>query len=226
MHDGEALPEDAHRSPPGEGTGSPRRALKGALLRAVGLDVAHRSQPTRRAADRGRRRTGTASGATAAVLLGLVAFPGIAGAAVQARATGTPAVGAGTWGATASVPSMTFNSNTFQTSTVTNIGTIALSAQSYSITISRPTGRPPTFTVFQCAVPWVFTRCSGGPGTPVGGRLSANSTTVVTSTTTMAPGASVYLQVEPSGVRRTTTVTISPQVTAPSQLRFPVHSNQ
>lgn len=161
------------------------------------------------------------------VLLGALAVPAIAGAAgLRARATGAPAMVAGTWGVTASVTSMTFTTNTDQTSTVTNVGTVSLSAQSYSVAISRPTGRAPTFRVFRCPVAWVFTTCPGGAGVQIGGTLSANTTTVITSTATMAPGVTAYLEVQPSGVRRATTVTITPQVTAPSQLRAPVQSNQ
>lgn len=155
------------------------------------------------------------------------AFPAIASAAeVGARATGTSSVTTGTWGATASVTSMTFTTNTFQTSTVTNTGSIALSARSYTITISKPTGKAPTFTIFRCSVAWVGNKCSGGAGTQIGGPMAANSTTVITSTAPLGPGMSMYLQVEPAGIKKATTVAISPQVTAPSDLRAPVEANQ
>ena len=76
---------------------------------------------------------------------------------------------------TASVTSMVFTTNTYQTSTVANAGSIALTAQSYSVTVSKPASGAPTFKVFQCAVAWVSTKCSGGAGTQVGGTIAANS---------------------------------------------------
>ncbi len=165
--------------------------------------------------------------ATAAVLLlGVGLVPSIASAAgIGGAATGTEAVTVGTWGATASVTSMTFTTNTDQTSVVTNTGSIALSAQSYVVTISRPAGRLPRFRVYECAVPWVGTSCSGGTGTPVGGVLPSNATTTITSTTALAAAGSVYLLVRPIRVSRATTVTLTPQVTSPSQLRAAVQTN-
>ena len=161
------------------------------------------------------------------LLLGMGALPAIASAAgVGARATGISSVSVGTWGATASVTSMTFTTNSFQTSTVTNTGTIALSARSYSVTISNPTGKAPTFRIVRCGVAWVSATCPGGTGTQIGGTLTANSTTIITSTAPLAPGASMYLQVEPSGVRKATTVMITPLVRSPTQLLAPVQSNQ
>jgi len=166
--------------------------------------------------------------ATAAVLLlGVAVVPPIASAAgIGGRAGGTGSVTVGTWGATASTTSMTFTSNTYQTSTVTNSGTVALSAQSYAVTVSKPASGTPTIKVFQCAVAWVSTKCSGGAGTQVGATLAANSTTTITSTTALAVGGAVYLQVEPTGVTVSTTVTISPKVSSPGQLRAAVKTNQ
>jgi len=166
--------------------------------------------------------------ALAAVLLvGLGVVPPIASAAgIGGRATGVSSVTVGTWGATASVTSMVFTTSTDQTSTVTNSGSIALVAQSYSVTVSKPASGSPTFKVFQCAVAWVATKCSGGTGTQVGGTLTANSTTTITSTTTLASGASTYLQVEPGSVTTSTTVTLSPKVTSPTQLRASVKTSQ
>ena len=163
----------------------------------------------------------------AVLLLGVGLVPPIASAAgLGGKATGNESVTAGTWGATASVTTMTFTSNTFQTSTVTNSGSIALSAQSYSVTVSNPVSGSPTIKVFQCAVAWVATKCSGTAGTQVGTTLAKNSTTTITSTTALAAAASVFLQVEPVGVTSSTTVTISPRVTSPTQLRAAVKTSQ
>ena len=166
--------------------------------------------------------------ATAAVLLLAVGpVPALASAAgIGGRATGTGSVTVGTWGVTASVTSMVFTTNTYQTSTVANAGSIALTAQSYSVTVSKPASGAPTFKVFRCAVAWVSTKCSGGAGTQVGGTLAANSTTTITSTTALAAGAAVYLQVEPATVTVSTTVTLSPRVTSPTQLRAALKTNQ
>ena len=167
--------------------------------------------------------------ATAAVLLlGVALLPAIASAAgIGGRALGAESVTAGTWGATASTTSMAFNSNSDQTSTVTNSGTLALSAESYVVTVSRPIIGVPRVTVFECATPWVGNRCSGGAGTQIGGTLAADSTTTITSTTPLAVGGALYLQVEMTGVIFfTTTVTIAPEVTSPAQVRTAVSSNQ
>jgi hypothetical protein len=202
-----------------------RRRLKGWAYRAVEVGVTHRLHPFDSHA--GRRRAGRKAAVAAIALVTALALPTVAGAAgVRARSTGTSTVSAGTWGVAATVTSMTFTTNTAQTSTVTNIGTVALTAHSYSVTISKPPGRAPTFNVYRCPVAWVSTTCPGGAGTQIGGTLSANSTTTISTTTALAPGASIYLEVQPSGVRRATTVSITPQVTAPSQIRVPVQSNQ
>jgi len=166
--------------------------------------------------------------ATAAVLLlGVALLPPIASAAgLGARATGTELVSAGKWGTTASVTSMVFTNRTFQTSTVTNAGTIALSAESYSITISRPAIGTSRITLFECAVAWVATTCSGGAGTQIGGTMNSNTTTVVTSATALPVAGATYLQVEPTRVISSTTFTISPLVTSPAQLRAAVKTNR
>jgi len=187
--------------------------------------VTYRSHPSKSYVGRGR--AGRKAAVAAVALLATLALPTVAGAAgVRAKATGTSSVTAGNWGVAGSVTSMTFTTNTVQTSTVTNTGTVALSAHSYSVTISKPKGRAPTFNVYRCSVAWVASTCPGGTATRIGGTLSANSTTILTSATALAPGASIYLEVQPSGVKRATTVTIIPQVTSPSQLRAPVRSNQ
>jgi hypothetical protein len=163
----------------------------------------------------------------AVLLLGVGLVPPIASAAgIGGHATGAESVTVGSWGVTASVTSMVFTTNTYQTSTVTNSGSIALTAQSYSVTVSNPTSGSPTIKVYQCAVAWVSTKCSGLAGTQVGVTLSKNSTTTITSTTALASAAAVYLQVEPAGVTASTTVTLSTKVTSPTQLRAAVKTNQ
>ena len=166
--------------------------------------------------------------ATAAVLLlGVALLPPIASASgLGAHAKGSESVTAGTWGTTESVSTMTFTGETDQTSTVTNSGSIALSAESFSVTISRPTFFLSLFTIYECAVPWVGNECSGGAGTQLGGTLESNSTTVVTSTAALAVGSSLYLQVEPELVFTSTTVTFSSEVTSPTQLRAAIKTNQ
>jgi hypothetical protein len=166
--------------------------------------------------------------ATAAVLLlGVALLPPIASAAgLGAHAKGAGSVTVGTWGATPSVTSMVFTGNTDQTSTVTNTGSIPLSAESFSVTISRPAIFLSLFYVYECAVPWVGNDCSGGAGTELGGLLESDSTTVVTSTTALGVGGALYLQVEPLLVFTSTTVSISSQVTSPTQLRAAIRTNQ
>jgi hypothetical protein len=166
--------------------------------------------------------------ATAAVLLLGVAFlPPIASAAgLGARATGSGSVTVGKWGTTASVTSMVFTTTTDQASTVTNTGSIALSAESFSVTVSTPALGSSRFNLFECPVAWVGNLCSGGPGTQLGPRLRSGTTTVVTSTTALAVGSAIYLQVEPTRVSSSTTVTISSEVMSPSQLRAAIRTNQ
>jgi hypothetical protein len=163
----------------------------------------------------------------AVLLLGVGLAPAIASAAgVAGRTGGVESVTAGKWGITTSVTSMVFTSNTFQTSTITNSGTVALSAESYSVTISKPSSGTPTFKVFECTVAWVGTKCSGGTGTQIGSTLNSNATTVISISTAMAVSGLLYLQVEPTGVLSSTTVSISPRITSPAQLRAPVKTNQ
>lgn len=165
----------------------------------------------------------------AVLLLGVAVVPPIAGAAGlkgTATSVGHESVTSASWGVTASLTTMTFTGSTDQTSTVTNTGDVALVAESYSVTVSNPTGGP-TFKVYQCAVAWVSTKCSGGAGTQVGtGSLAKNTTTTITSSTAMAVSGVLYLQVEPTGVTASTVVTISTKIAAPSQLRAAVKTNQ
>ena len=165
--------------------------------------------------------------ALAAVLLCVgLATPVNSGAATnKSTATGSEAVGSGTWAATAATTAMTFTTNTDQTSTITNTGTLALSAISYNVTISRPASGSPTFKVFACAVAWVTNLCSGGAGTQVGGTLRKNSTTTVSSTVVPAIGGDVYLQIEPAKVTSSVTVTLGTLITGPTQLRAALQTN-
>ena len=175
------------------------------------------------------RSTACRTVASAAVLLlGVALLPPVAGASgLGGRASRTESVSTATWGATASVTSMGFNTNTSQTTNVTNTGTVGLTAQSFVVTVTRPFLFAPTFQVFACTVPWVGGSCSGGSGTQIGGTLSSGTTTTITASTALAVGATTYLQIEPAGVFLfTTTVTISPEVTAPTQVRAALRTNQ
>jgi len=73
---------------------------------------------------------------------------------------------------------------------------------------------------------WVATKCSGSAGTRVGGMFAANSSTTITSTTSLAPWAAAYLKVEAKRVTSPTTVTLTPEVTSPTQLRTTVDTGQ
>ncbi len=168
----------------------------------------------------------TVAAATVLLLVGITAPSGAGAATNHGRASGNESVVSGTWAATASTPAMTFTTNTNQTSTITNTGTIALSAISYKVTVSNPTSGSPTFKVFACAVAWVSSKCSGGKGTQAGGTLAKNSTTTVSSTVIPALGGSVYLQVQPTSVTSSVTVTLAPTITSPTQLRAAVKTNQ
>jgi len=166
--------------------------------------------------------------ATATVLLCLaVCLPTPAGALNnRGTAAKSEAVASGSWTATAATTSMTFTGNTDQTSTITNTGTVALSAISYKVTISTPSSGSPTFKVYACAVAWATNLCSGGAGTQAGGSLAKGSTTTVSSTVVPPIGGKVYLQVEPAGVTSSTTVTLGTSITSPTQLRAAVKTNQ
>jgi len=167
--------------------------------------------------------------AVAAVLVVLAAaLPGRAGAAgaVRATASGAESVASGVWTATLSATSLTFTTNTNQTSTVTNTGTVALVGISYKITVSNPASGSPTFKIFVCAVPWSGGTCSGGAGTAVGGTFSKNTTTTVNSAVVPALAGAVYLQVEPTAVTFSTTVTLGTSINSTTQLRAAIHTNQ
>jgi len=163
--------------------------------------------------------------AAASTMAGGVAS-GVAGGVASGVATGAEAISTGTWMATASVTSMTFTANTDQLSTVSNTGTIALSAISYKVTVSNPASGTPTFTLATCAVAWVSGKCSGGAGTQVGGTLAKNSTTTVTSTQVPPLNGAVYLEVQPAAVTASVTVTLGTSITSPAQLRTGVKTSQ
>jgi hypothetical protein len=164
----------------------------------------------------------------ATVLVCVTLTPTSTAGAVSTRGTasGREAVTSGTWTATASTTTMTFTSTTYQTSTITNTGTLALSAISYKVTISNPSSGSPTFKVFACAVTWVSNSCSGGAGTQAGGTLAKNPTTTVSSTVVPPLSGHAYLQVEPTSVGSTVTVTLATQIMSPSQLRAASKTNQ
>jgi hypothetical protein len=167
--------------------------------------------------------------AVATVLLSVALVPPVpAGASGVAKASvvGSESVTAGTWKATASTTSFTFTGNTDQTSTVTNTGTVALSAISYKVVVSNPASGSPSFTLWVCPVAWSANKCSGGSGTQVGTTVAKNSTTTVTSSTVPALSGAVYLQVEPAAVTSTVTVGLSTLITSPTQLRAAVKTNQ
>ncbi|HEY4948664.1 MAG TPA: hypothetical protein VII19_12255 [Acidimicrobiales bacterium] len=173
------------------------------------------------------QRSARRTAAMAAVLLCAALVAPVRAGAAGSRGTvlGSESVSGGTWAATAGPTSMTFTTNTYQTSTVTNTGTVALSAISYKVTIANPASGSPTFKVFACAVAWVSNLCSGGTGTQAGGTLTKNTITTVTSTVVPAVGGKVHLQVEPSGVSASVTVTLGTSITSPTQLRAAVKTN-
>jgi hypothetical protein len=120
---------------------------------------------------------------------------------------------------------MTFTTATDQTATVANTGTIALSGISYKVIVSTPASGSPTFKLYACAVAWSSNKCSGVAGTQVGSTLSKGSTTTVGSTVAIAVGADEYLQVEPTGVTSSVTVTLGTSINPATQLRSPIPTN-
>jgi hypothetical protein len=155
-------------------------------------------------------------------------MPSVSAGAAGGKGTahGAELVTTGTWAAVASTTSLTFTTNTYQTSTITNTGTIALSGISYKVTVSNPASGSPTFKVFACTSAWVSNLCSGGAGTQAGGTLAKNSTTTVSSTVVPAVGGKVYLQIEPASVTSSVSVTLGTSITSPSQLRSGIKTNQ
>ena len=158
---------------------------------------------------------------------GAALLPPPAGASgLRGTGSGTGSVTSASWGVTASVTSMTFTNDTDQTSDATNTGTVALVAESFAVTVSKPLFGAPSFVVYECARAWTPGHlCPGGSATRVGGTLSTGTATI-TASTALAVGGVVYLQVEPTGVLFPTKVTIATLVTAPTQLRAGTTTNQ
>jgi hypothetical protein len=167
--------------------------------------------------------------ALAAVLLlgvGLVPSPAAA-ARIGGRTTGAESISSATWGATASTTSMTFTSRRSQYSTVTNSGVVALVAESFLVTVSTSGPPTPTFTILACTSAWAGRRCNGGTGTQIGGTFATGTSTTVSAAFPVAVGGSIYLGVRPAmGGIQATTITVMPEVTAPSQVQAPVKTNQ
>ena len=173
-------------------------------------------------------RNACRTAATAAVLLlGVALVPPIAGAAgLGGKAVGTESVTAATWGVTASVTTMTFTSNTYQTSTITNTGTLALVAESYSVTVSNPASGSPTFKVFQCAVAWWPPSARGRRHPGRAARWPRTRPTTITSTTAMAVGGRPLPPGRAGRGHRVDHRDHLDQVAAPTQLRAAVKTNQ
>ncbi len=162
----------------------------------------------------------------AVLVLAGAGVPSLAAAAgpVKATVSGSESVTSGKWAATAGTTSMTFTTNTDQVSTITNTGTVPLSAISYKVTVSNPTGSP-TFTLFACTTAWASNKCGGAAGTQVGTTFAKNTTTTVASAVVPPVGGSVYLQFEPATVTASTVVTLGTSITSPGQLAV-VKTNQ
>jgi hypothetical protein len=168
------------------------------------------------------------AGATAVLLLVVLAFPPRAEAVgvVKAKSTGTESVTTGKWLATVSPTTLTFTTNTAQTSTVANTGTIALTAISYKVTVSNPVSGSPIFTLFVCPVAWSGGLCSGGTGTQVGTTYAKNSIITVSSAVVPAIGGNVFLQATPVGVTSSVTLTLGTSVSSATQVRAAIKTNQ
>jgi hypothetical protein len=168
------------------------------------------------------------AGATAVLLLAVLAAPPRAQAVgvVKAKAAKTESVTGGKWLATVSPTTLTFTTNTAQTSTVANTGTIALTAISYKVTISNPVTGTPTFTLFVCPVAWSGGTCSGGAGTQIGTTYAQNSTITVSSAVVPAIGGNVYLQATPVGVTSSVSMTLGTSISSATQLRAAIRTNQ
>jgi hypothetical protein len=166
--------------------------------------------------------------ATAVLLLVVLAVPSRAEAVgvVKAKAAKTESVTSGKWLATVSPTTLTFTTNTAQTSTVANTGTIALTAISYKVTISNPATGSPTFTLFVCPVAWSGGTCSGGTGTQIGTTYAHNSTVTVSSAVVPAVGGNAFLQATPAGVTSSVSMTLGTSISSATQLRAAIKTNQ
>jgi hypothetical protein len=175
------------------------------------------------------RRAASRTVAVATVLLLsalLVSDPAGAASLIKGKVLGSESVTSGTWAATASPSTLTFTTSTAQSSTVTNTGTIALSGIGYKVTVSNPASGSPSFTIYACAVVWSSGRCSGGSGTKIGTSFAKNSTTTTTSTVVPPLSGSAYLQIAPTGVTSSVTLTLGTTISSATQLRAQVSTNQ
>jgi hypothetical protein len=176
-------------------------------------------------------KAGRATTAVVALLLAVLLLPSTQSSAaglVKGTARGTASVTSGKWGATVSDTSLSFGllATATQDVTVTNVGTIALSGLSYTVTVSTPILGSPTFTIFACTVAWVAEKCGGGAGTQVGTTFKKSTTTTVSSSVVPPLTGSVYLQVTPTAVIFPVDVTLSTEVSSATQLRAHLVTNQ
>jgi hypothetical protein len=151
---------------------------------------------------------------------------------VKGKTTGTEQLTSSAFGASAGPTSFTWNLiGGSQTSTVSNTGTVALSAITYTVTVSSGIGLT-TFTLAVCTVAWSGGLCGGGAGTAIGGTYAIGSTTHVNSSVVPPVGGDVYLKATASGVTVTSiTMSLSLAVTgsstpASTQVRAAVTTNQ
>ena len=148
----------------------------------------------------------------------LVVAAGASGSSlVQGQTRGSEGVTASSWGASSSPMSFTWDLvGGSQYATVSNTGTVALGAVTYTVTVSAGLGLT-TFTLAVCTVAWSGGLCSGGTGTAIGGPYSINSSTPATSAVVPPVGGDVYLEATASGVTVTSiTMTLTLAVTGSS----------
>jgi len=164
----------------------------------------------------------------AVVLLSAFLAPASAGALTgRGQATAAETVTTGTWGAAATPTTLqwTLGGRSAEVSTVTDTGTIALTALSYKVTVSTGLGIN-RFRIAVCPVAWVGTTCSGA-AKRIGTSYAPGSTTTVTSTVVPPLGGDVYLRVAPNGTDVTTiTVTLAVSVAGTTQTRAGAITNQ
>ncbi|HTZ10719.1 MAG TPA: hypothetical protein VMB72_16720 [Acidimicrobiales bacterium] len=168
-----------------------------------------------------------------ALLAALVVAPATAvGGVLKGTAAGTESVSSGSWGASVAPTSLTWTSNSSQTATVTNTGTIALVQLTYQITVTFDAAKDnPVLTLAVCTSAWSGGKCNGGAGTniPANGNYDVNGTTTETSTVVPPLSGHVYLQATSSGTFRQSqplTMAFVPEVAGPSQLRAAVKTDQ
>jgi len=182
---------------------------------------------------RRRRVTGRVVTTVAALLVALVAAPSSAmGGVLKGAAVGAEAVSSGSWGASINPTSLTWTSNSSQTATVTDTGTVTMVQLTYRITVTFDASKDtPVLTLAVCTSPWSGGRCNGGAGTniPAAGSYDVNGTTVETSTVVPPLSGSVYLQATSSGSfhqQKPLTMAFVPEVSSPGQLRGALRTDQ